>query len=603
MVLIGAGARRQDRLEMRRLRTSAHLVWRDHGRQRGAGERGASRSRAGRGASRTLAGRGLLPVVLVVLVSVLLPMLAGAGVLTLLDALPARGLRSSGSPSSADPLPAGDATGATDVPPFPSSDAGPGDSSADRGGVAGDVAALAPWTVPEVGSRLHGSRFGAVDGFLVFRGNPTRTFYGVGPVPRDPRVAWSAPDERLCSIEGDLDDGGRIWCGIGWTGQVVLTDRGGDGRRDVEVMVGGYDGAVHFFDGATGARTRPAFVTGAMVKGTETIDPDGFPLVYVGSRDGFLRAVAMDRDVPTELWRLGRHPQGVWNNDWDANPTVLDDVLYAGGEDSWFRMWRLHRSYGPDGLVTVDPELLVEVPAFDDALFARLGDTNVSIESSPAITADRVYWVNSGGRVMGIDRQAALAGRTIVTFDHWVGDDADASIVVDRDGMLIVAVEEERRLPAAEGMGQLIKLDPARRGDPVVWRLDVPADPVALRADPETPGGIWATPAIFGDHLYVPTHAGELLVVDHRDGRVVWRERLGGPLWSSPAVVEEPGGAPWLVVGTCATAGLRGYLLEDPAAPELQWTVALPGCVEATPVVWRGSIYVGTRDGRLHAVR
>jgi hypothetical protein len=29
----------------------------------------------------------------------------------------------------------------------------------------------------------------------------------------------------------------------------------------------------------------------------------------------------------------------------------------------------------------------------------------------------------------------------------------------------------------------------------------------------------------------------------------------------------------------------------------------MPGCIEATPVVWRGSIYIGSRDGRLHALR
>ncbi len=462
----------------------------------------------------------------------------------------------------------------------------------------------AAWMIPTEGSLLHGRRFGDVDGFLVFRGNPTRTFYGEGPVPREPTVAWSAPSERMCSIEGDLADGGRIWCGIGWTGQVVLLDRSrerpdaGTGS-DVEVMVGGYDGSFHLFDGATGERSRPAFETGAMVKGTESLDPDGYPLAVVGSRDGFLRVIALDRARPTELWRLGRHPQGVWNDDWDANATIIDDVLYAGGEDSWFRMWRLNRGYGPDGLVRVDPELLVEVPGFDDALIARIGDTNVSIESSPAITADRVYWANSGGRVMGIDRIAALEGRIVITFDHWVGDDVDASIVVDRDGMLIVAVEQERRLPAADGMGQLLRLDPSRPGDPVLWRLDIPAVPGVEGAD----GGVWATPAVYADVLYVPTHSGRLLTVDLHDGTVLSNEFLGGPLWASPAVVEEPGGPAWLIVGTCARPGLRGYTLEDPAEPRLRWEVALPGCVEATPVVWRGSIYVGTRDGRLHAVR
>jgi outer membrane protein assembly factor BamB len=459
----------------------------------------------------------------------------------------------------------------------------------------------APWMVPARGSLLHGSRYGDVDGFLAFRGNPTRTYYGEGPVPRDPEIAWSSPSERMCSVE-ELADERKLWCGIGWTGQVVLLDLGGDGITAVEVMVGGYDGTFHLFDGATGTRPRAPFVTGGMVKGTETLDPDGFPLAYVGSRDGYLRVLALDGDrgaAPRELWRLGRHPEGVWNDDWDANPTVIDDVLYAGGEDSWFRMWRLNRSYDAQGFVTVEPELLVEVPGFDDELIARIGDRNVSIESSPAVTADRVYWANSGGRVMGIDRLAALEGRVVVTFDHWVGDDVDASIVVDRDGMLIVAVEEERRLPAAEGMGQLIRLDPYRPADPVLWRLDIPAVPGVEDAD----GGVWATPALYGDHVYVPTHSGRLLVVELADGTVVSNEFLGGPLWSSPAIVEEPGGPAWLIQATCGRPSVRGYTLEDPTDPQLRWTVPMPGCIEATPVVWRGSIYVGTRDGRLHALR
>ena len=465
------------------------------------------------------------------------------------------------------------------------------------------VALLAPWAIPVEGSRLHGRRFGTADGMLVFRGNPTRTFYGEGPVPREPAVLWRYPDERMCSIEGDLADGGRRWCGIGWTGQPLL--RVDAGR--IEVIVGGYDGALHFVDSRTGRASRAPFVTGAMVKGTEGLDPDGFPLVYSGSRDGFLRVIALDRDEPTELWRLGRHPQGVWNNDWDASPTVLDDVLYAAGEDSWFRMVRLHRSYGPDGLVRVDPVTLIEVPGFDDALLARVGDRNVSIESSPAITADRVYWVNSGGRVMGIDRQAALEGRLVVTLDFWVGDDADASIVVDRDGMLYVAVEEERRLPAAAGLGQLIKLDPTRPADPYVWGLDIPArrmpSPEELASGAEPPsGGVWATPAIFDEWLYVPTHAGDLLVVDRRDGAVVWRERIGDHEWSSPAVIEEADGTAWLVVGTCGSPGLRAYRLDDPSAPREMWRVSLPACIESTPVVWRGTVYVGSRDGYLYAI-
>jgi hypothetical protein len=450
---------------------------------------------------------------------------------------------------------------------------------------------------PQAPIGLHGSSVGGdqVTGLLQFRGNPTRTFYGLGPLPEDPAVAWRYPDQAMCSVEGSGDDA-RRWCGTGWTGQPLVWERD-DGVT--EMIVGAYDGAVHFLDAETGARTRPPFRTGFMVKGTETLDPDGYPLLYVGSRDGYLRAVALDREVPTELWRLGRHPNGVWNNDWDANPSVVNGILHVGGEDSWYRAVRLDRSYDGDGRVQLDPEILVEVPAWNDELIAAIGDWNVSIESSPAVTDDAVYWVNSGGRVMGLDLAAVEAGRVELVLDHWVGDDADASIVVDRDGYLYVTVEYERRLARAREQGQLIKLDPRRPDDPWLWGVAIPP-----RDDiPGSDGGAWATPALYGDHLYLPTHPGDLLVVDRRDGEVVHRERLGYHEWSSPAVVEDDDGHPWLLVGMCSSPGLRAYDLADPAAPVEVWTLSLPGCIESTPAVWRGSIYVGSRDGFIYGVR
>ncbi len=458
---------------------------------------------------------------------------------------------------------------------------------------------------PEPASAFHGELAGGdtVTGLLQFRGNPTRTVYGQGPLPDDPEIAWRYPDQAMCTVEvtvrGEGDDAEEIerrWCGTGWTGQPLVWERD-DGVT--EVIVGAYDGAVHFVDAATGAPTRSPFWTGFMVKGTESLDPDGYPLLYVGSRDGYFRIVALDRDEPTELWRLGRHPQGVWNNDWDANPSVVDDVLHVAGEDSWYRAVRLHRTYDPDGRVQVDPEILVEVPAWNDQLLADIGDWNVSIESSPAVTDDRVYWVNSGGRVMGLDRAAVERGEVDVVLDYWVGDDADASIVVDRDGDLYVTVEYDRKLPRAREVGQLVKLDPGRPDDPRVWGIDIPP-----RDDiPGSDGGAWATPALYGDHLYLPTHPGDLLVVDRHDGEVVHRERIGYHEWSSPAVVEDDDGHPWLLVGMCDRAGLRGYDLADPAAPVEAWTLPMAGCIESTPAVWRGAIYVGSRDGFLYGIR
>jgi PQQ-like domain len=41
---------------------------------------------------------------------------------------------------------------------------------------------------------------------------------------------------------------------------------------------------------------------------------------------------------------------------------------------------------------------------------------------------------------------------------------------------------------------------------------------------------------------------------------------------------------------------------ETSAAPREIWTVTLEGCIESTPAVWKGRIFVGTRAGRFYAM-
>ncbi len=46
-----------------------------------------------------------------------------------------------------------------------------------------------------------------------------------------------------------------------------------------------------------------------------------------------------------------------------------------------------------------------------------------------------------------------------------------------------------------------------------------------------------------------------------------------------------------------------GFDMSDPdiAPPEL-WSVNLGGCIEATPAVWKGRIYIGSRAGYLYVL-
>ena len=176
-------------------------------------------------------------------------------------------------------------------------------------------------------------------------------------------------------------------------------------------------------------------------------------------------------------------------------------------------------------------------------------------------------------------------------FDYWVGDDVDATITIDSEGMLYVAAELERFNDRSGELGQLIKLDPYA-GEPYVWGVPVPP-----RGGGD--GGIWATPALGNGVLYASTHPGELLAVDTETGQVLWRDEIGSHAWSSPVIVDDT-----LVVSVNCEAGggLRAYSVADPGNPSRLWQYDhASGCIESTPAVWKGTIYVGSRDGRFYA--
>ncbi len=436
-----------------------------------------------------------------------------------------------------------------------------------------------------------------VEGLLTFRGNPTRSFYGSGPVPEtEPDVAFRFPAEGgMCGESTNLGTT-KVWCGMGWTGQPTIFER--DGRT--WSVFGAYDGAVHFIDADTGERILPDFPTGDLIKGTVTIDPDGFPLVYSGSRDNKYRILSIAGDEPVELWSMHADDFSpvLWNDDWDSSGMIIDDYLFEGGENSQFVIVKLNRGYDAAGNVTVDPQVVFNVPAWDDELLAAIGDETVSVESSPTIVANTVYFANSGGLIQGYDIEG-LAGlpegggaTPTRTFRFWTGDDTDASVVADADGMLYVASEYERVGTAerSDAVGQLMKLDPnvAEGQDPLVW---------SYRDNSTRPGGMWATPAIHGDVIYAATNGGSLLGIDKATGAELWSKSLPGPLWASPVVVDDV-----LLIGDC-NGFFHAYDVSAPAEdpPEL-WTKELGGCIEATPAVWGGRILIGTRSGALFSL-
>ena len=137
---------------------------------------------------------------------------------------------------------------------------------------------------PQIHMGLSGE-YSAVEGVTTFRGNNYRDSAAYGNIPDDPEeleIVWSVAISQI-------DD----WGGVGWTGQCAIvrwpeeTVRVMNVREEkqggplTEVIYATLDGRIYFLDLYDGQATRPAINVGAPIKGSVTVDPRGYPLLYV----------------------------------------------------------------------------------------------------------------------------------------------------------------------------------------------------------------------------------------------------------------------------------------------------------------------------------
>ncbi len=455
-------------------------------------------------------------------------------------------------------------------------------------------------------ARVAGSFYGPIqtkfEGLTCFRGNMSRTYYGQGPVPSDPAVMW-----RFGPMKGTSTNLGSTttWTGTGWTGQPCIFER--DGKT--WVVFGAYDYKIHFLDASTGEKLLPDFVGKDIFKGSVVADPDGYPLIYMGCRDNKWRVIAIDRDKPTELFNLNADnlPGGIWNDDWDSSVLIRNDYAFEGGENGHFYILKLNRGYGGDGKVTVDPEIVLDFKGWTQKQISDIGSKDVGIENSPCLVGDRLYFTNSGGMVTCLDVSATLkelapgekpatGGEAYpVVFQYWTGEDSDATIVADEQGYIYVSQHSDNARQSsaatkrAKEAGQIIKLDPRKVGtdqDPIVWS-------VAVTKLSGGEYGVWATPALYKDMLYVSTHNGSLLGIDRATGETVWKKSLSYHDWASCAVVDGK-----LIVGDTYGVLHAWDVSNTRIDPPALWALTVSkSALESTPAVWKGYIYLGSRDG------
>jgi outer membrane protein assembly factor BamB len=109
------------------------------------------------------------------------------------------------------------------------------------------------------------------------------------------------------------------------------------------------------------------------------------------------------------------------------------------------------------------------------------------------------------------------------------------------------------------------------------------------RAGDRVVGGTLVT----ADTVYAGTDAGELVAFDRANGAERWRRRAGNQVWSAPVLAGD------LIV----VAGMDGYVTAyRPDGAEAWRAKVADGAIAGTPALVDGVLYLGSYDKRIYAV-
>jgi len=448
------------------------------------------------------------------------------------------------------------------------------------------------------------------DGVFTFRGGPSRKSSSVGVIPRNPKslsIAWSL-----------ATGGGRApwYGGSGWTGQSAIVKwpavmrhsmgkLGALQKQDgfVEVIQGSLDGSVHFIDLATGKRSRPAIVTGNPIKGSVSLDPRGYPLLFVG------QGIPQDRPIGLRVYELINHQEVFFlpggdkeapRREWGAfdSSGLLNratDTYVVGGENGLLYLLKLNTVFDP-------LELTLQVsPQVARYRYRSPGNQNFGIENSLSAWRNLAFFADNGGTLQAVDLRTMTP-----RWKFEAGDDTDATLALDtmepEHPALFTGTEVDKTGP--KGDTWLRRLD-ALTGK-VTWEVSYPC--MGALEPKKIDAGVFATPVpgtgevselVFFVLSRCPgPENGVILALNKHTGAEVWRVDLPHFSWSTPALVEDEDGHPWLLHG-----GIGGVvrLLEATSGREVAH-VQLEGDIESSPSVYGNRLVLGTRGNKIYAL-
>ena len=466
------------------------------------------------------------------------------------------------------------------------------------------------------------SSYFALPGISTFRGDPYRSgaSYGTATISDGSlKTLWT---QTTGTIKGGH------WSGNGWTGQPLIVQWDAATRQNmnlypekkskenlVEVIYASLDGRIYFMDLDDGSLTRDTMDIGLCFKGAGSLDPRGYPLLYVGAGD-----VNADGERPRMfvislidgqiLYQYGHEDPLSYrtdNENWsafDSAPLIhaQTDTLIWPGENGILYTIRLNSSYDKAaGTVSLAPE----APVLTRYLTDRTSPASdwCGYEASPVIVGNYLYISENGGMFFCID----LNTMELV----WAQDTCDDSnstpvfeSVEGQEGYLYTAPSLHwTKDKDSRGTVSIYKLD-ALTGE-ILWQV-----PFSVHTVSGVSGGVQASPVLGkkgtdleGLILYSIARtntkdSGTLVALDTETGQEQWRVELDHYTWSSPVAIYDQANKGYIL--QCDANG-TAHLIDSQG--QVVKTLYLGGLVEASPAVFNNMIVVGTRLRKICGIK
>lgn len=453
------------------------------------------------------------------------------------------------------------------------------------------------------------SQYSAVEGVVTFRGDNYRTgaSYGTADVINQTLTKkWSAKIGSLKGANGN-------WTGCGWTGQPLIVRWDEQTKKIlglyadkkekenlVEVIYATLDGNIYFYDLDDGSYTRDPIKVGMSFKGAGSLDPRGYPLMYVGSGDSTSKSPRMyiisliDNKVIYEQNGKDSSAYRRWYA-FDSAPLVSGDAdtLIWPGESGILYTIKLNTAYDmAAGTISVAPENVVKTR------YKTNTGHKTGCEASAIIVGKYIYYGDNGGMFFCVDLETME-----LKWAQYTKDDINATPVFewgdDGNGYIYTGTSMEY----AKGNTYITKLN-ANTGE-VVWERKF----TGITYNERVSGGVLSSPLLGkkgteleGLIIYpiarTPSAgSGTILALDTKTGETVWETVNKNYHWSSPVAVYSNDGKAYFIL--CDSAGKA--TLYNAKGEALNY-FSLGSNTEASPAVFENTMVVGTRGQTVYGI-